>query len=126
MAHAQAGCECRGVTVVAVAGLAGSATAAASDRWALNGTFTATSNGEWATNNDVFHDEQSVPQHLDHLDAVRLPDRVHGHRHQRQGLDGTDLPDRRRVVRQALHSGLDALLRRQVWPAGCRCAGSTA
>ena len=48
------------ITVVAVAGLVGSATAAASDRWALNGTFTATSNGEWATNNDVFHDEQSV------------------------------------------------------------------
>ena len=28
--------------------------------WALNGTFTATSNGEWAANNDVFHDEQSI------------------------------------------------------------------
>lgn len=28
--------------------------------WALNGTFTATSNGEWARTNDVFHDERSV------------------------------------------------------------------
>ena len=28
--------------------------------WALNGTFTATSNGEWAATNDVFHNEQSV------------------------------------------------------------------
>jgi len=36
------------------------AAAQASDRWALNGTFVATSNGEWATNNDVFHDEKSV------------------------------------------------------------------
>ena len=54
------GVSAAAITVAAVAGLAGSATAAASDRWALNGTFTATSNGEWATNNDVFHDEQSV------------------------------------------------------------------
>ncbi len=34
--------------------------AAAADSWALNGTFTATSNGEWARTNDVFHDERSV------------------------------------------------------------------
>ncbi|MCB0934058.1 MAG: hypothetical protein KDB71_19525 [Mycobacterium sp.] len=34
--------------------------ARASDGWALNGTFTATSNGEWARTNDVFHDERSV------------------------------------------------------------------
>lgn len=32
----------------------------ASDKWSLNGTFTATSNGEWARTNDVFHDERSV------------------------------------------------------------------
>ncbi len=36
------------------------ATAGASDKWALNGTFTATSNGEWATTNDVYHDEKSL------------------------------------------------------------------
>ncbi|MEI7914286.1 MAG: hypothetical protein WCH82_06020 [Mycobacteriaceae bacterium] len=34
--------------------------AQAADNWALNGTYTATSNGEWARNNDVFHDERSV------------------------------------------------------------------
>ena len=44
-----------GSAVTAVA-----APAAASEDWALNGTFTATSNGEWARNNDVFHDERSV------------------------------------------------------------------
>lgn len=34
--------------------------AQASDKWALNGSFTATSNGEWARTNDYFHDERSV------------------------------------------------------------------
>ncbi|MCB1127660.1 MAG: hypothetical protein KDB56_14575 [Mycobacterium sp.] len=34
--------------------------AQASDKWSLNGTFTATSNGEWARTNDIFHDERSV------------------------------------------------------------------
>ena len=38
----------------------GAAPVQASDSWALNGTFTATSNGEWARTNDVFHDERSV------------------------------------------------------------------
>jgi hypothetical protein len=28
--------------------------------WGLNGTYTATSNGEWAKTNDVFHDEASI------------------------------------------------------------------
>lgn len=37
-----------------------SAPAQASAEWALNGTYTATSNGEWAKTNDVFHNEQSV------------------------------------------------------------------
>ena len=32
----------------------------AADQWGLNGTYSATSNGEWARTNDVFHDEQSV------------------------------------------------------------------
>ncbi len=47
------------VTVLA-AGVAAAPAAPASDKWALNGTFTATSNGEWARTNDVFHDERSV------------------------------------------------------------------
>ena len=34
--------------------------AQASDKWSLNGTFTATSNGEWARTNDILHDERSV------------------------------------------------------------------
>ena len=34
--------------------------AQAAGKWALNGTYTATSNGEWARTNDVFHDEVSV------------------------------------------------------------------
>jgi hypothetical protein len=28
--------------------------------WGLNGTYTATSNGEWAKTNDVYHDEASI------------------------------------------------------------------
>lgn len=34
--------------------------AQAADKWSLNGVYTATSNGEWARTNDVFHDERSV------------------------------------------------------------------
>lgn len=33
---------------------------ATGDRWALNGTFLATSNGEWSRTNDVFRDEAVV------------------------------------------------------------------
>ena len=51
-------------TALTVAGLIATVTAApsahASDRWALNGLFTATSNGEWARTNDIFHDERSL------------------------------------------------------------------
>jgi hypothetical protein len=48
------------LTAAAAAGVANPATASADAKWALNGTFVATSNGEWATTNDVFHNEQSV------------------------------------------------------------------
>jgi hypothetical protein len=48
------------LTAAVVAGGAHPATASASDKWGLNGTFTATSNGEWATTNDVYHNERSV------------------------------------------------------------------
>jgi len=34
--------------------------ATASPAWGLNGTFVATSNGEWAKTNDIYHDEVSV------------------------------------------------------------------
>lgn len=52
----------RGVVIAATALIAGVAVAppAHAAEWALNGTFTATSNGEWARTNDVFHDERSV------------------------------------------------------------------
>jgi hypothetical protein len=52
---------------VAVGGLAVVATgmsfgpvAEASPQWGLNGTYVATSNGDWAKTNDVFHDEASI------------------------------------------------------------------
>lgn len=45
---------------VLVGGVVAAAPALAADQWALNGTFTATSNGEWARTNDVFHNERSV------------------------------------------------------------------
>lgn len=48
------------LTAAVFAGVVHPATAVANDKWALNGTFQATSNGEWATSNDVFHDERSV------------------------------------------------------------------
>lgn len=41
-------------------GVLAAAPASASGKWALNGTFTATSNGEWARTNDFFHDEKTV------------------------------------------------------------------
>jgi hypothetical protein len=47
------------VAILLVGGATGAPARASAD-WALNGTFTATSNGEWARTNDVFHDERSV------------------------------------------------------------------
>jgi hypothetical protein len=44
----------------AAVGMTNPRVAVAATDWGLNGTFTATSNGEWAATNDVFHDEQSV------------------------------------------------------------------
>jgi len=43
-----------------VVGMANPLPASASGDWALNGKYTATSNGEWASTNDVFHNEQSL------------------------------------------------------------------
>jgi len=43
-----------------IAALAAAPSAQASDRWSLNGTYTATSNGEWARTNDVFRNEVSL------------------------------------------------------------------
>ncbi|WP_445165516.1 hypothetical protein ACTXG7_16510 [Mycolicibacterium sp. Dal123E01] len=48
------------LTAAAVTGVMNPATASANEKWALNGTFVATSNGEWATTNDVFHNERSI------------------------------------------------------------------
>ena len=53
----------RGVVIAATALIAGFAVAVpahADASWALNGTFTATSNGEWARSNDIFHEQNSV------------------------------------------------------------------
>ncbi|WP_029110793.1 hypothetical protein [Mycobacterium sp. URHD0025] len=47
------------LTTVALGGVC-SPIAAASPSWGLNGTYTATSNGEWAKTNDIFHDEASI------------------------------------------------------------------
>ncbi|MBU3686225.1 MAG: hypothetical protein EBU23_15955 [Mycobacteriaceae bacterium] len=45
---------------VSAGGVLAVAPAGASGNWALNGVFTATSNGEWARTNDFFHDEKTV------------------------------------------------------------------
>ncbi|WP_166908757.1 hypothetical protein [Mycobacterium sp. DL440] len=47
------------LTAVAM-GSIGSPVAGASPSWGLNGTYVATSNGEWAKTNDIFHDEASI------------------------------------------------------------------
>lgn len=49
------------VTGMTVACVALAPTAGASgDEWGLNGTYTATSNGEWAQTNDIYRNETSV------------------------------------------------------------------
>ncbi len=48
------------IAAVGLSGLVGPAPAFGSDNWGLNGTYLATSNGEWAKTNDVFHNERSV------------------------------------------------------------------
>lgn len=49
-------------TAVAVGLLSGwgCGNANASNDWGLNGTYVATSNGEWAKTNDIYHDEASI------------------------------------------------------------------
>ena len=49
-----------GLVSVVIAAVTVASPAVAADRWALNGTYTATSNGEWAKSNDIFHDQVSV------------------------------------------------------------------
>jgi hypothetical protein len=46
------------VVTAAIGGMP--AVARASEGWAMNGTYTVTSNGEWAKTNDVFRDEANV------------------------------------------------------------------
>jgi hypothetical protein len=48
------------LTVVATSGMGTAVADASGDRWALNGTYLATSNGEWARTNEVFRDEAVV------------------------------------------------------------------
>jgi hypothetical protein len=52
------------LTAVLMAGASlagmGSPEAGATAQWGLNGTYVATSNGEWAKTNDIYHDEASI------------------------------------------------------------------
>ena len=48
------------LAATAIGGLATASPATASDDGALNGTYLATSNGEWARTNDSYHDEATV------------------------------------------------------------------
>lgn len=47
-------------TAALIAGVAVAPPAGASDQWSLNGTYSATSNGEWSRSNSVFRDQDSV------------------------------------------------------------------
>jgi hypothetical protein len=44
----------------ALLGVAGPVAEASPASWGLNGTYLATSNGEWSKTNDVFHDQDSI------------------------------------------------------------------
>lgn len=46
--------------VAVLGGLAVAPVASANPEWGLNGTYTATSNGEWARKNEVFYDQASL------------------------------------------------------------------
>lgn len=48
------------VAAAAIVSVGNPAPAQAADDWGLNGTYTATSNGEWARTNEVFRDEASI------------------------------------------------------------------
>lgn len=48
------------VAALAIAGMLAPAPASATGSWGLNGTYIATSNGEWAKSADVFHNERSL------------------------------------------------------------------
>ena len=50
------------VAAMAICGVAASTPTAAADNpdWGLNGTYIATSNGEWARKNEVFYDQASL------------------------------------------------------------------
>ncbi len=56
----RAGAVVLAIGVLLGGGVMAAGPSAASAKWALNGVFTATSNGEWARTNDFFHDEKSV------------------------------------------------------------------
>jgi len=48
------------MAAVLAAGLGAASPVEASDDWGLNGTYVATSNGDWAKTNEVFHNEATV------------------------------------------------------------------
>ncbi|MGW4096212.1 MULTISPECIES: Rv2253/PknI dimerization domain-containing protein [unclassified Mycobacterium] len=48
------------LTAAVVGGLCSPVAEASPSNWGLNGTYIATSNGEWAKSNDIFHDEASI------------------------------------------------------------------
>lgn len=87
----------RGVVIAATALIAGVAVAppAHAAEWALNGTFTATSNGEWARSNDIFHKQNSVRAIWTISSQCSYPTECTGSVTSDQGLDRADLPDRR-------------------------------
>ncbi len=93
------------------------AAAHASDEWGLNGTYAATSNGEWARTNEVFR-RGNDQKHLDHHHQLQLSHRVHWTGDQRPGLQRCYLPAQRCVVRQAHRRQLGAMPRRH----GSGCA----
>ena len=77
-----------GVLTAALAGQSGPV-AEASPEWGLNGTYVATSNGEWAKTNDVFHDEASIRSTWSITTTCSYPGECTGTVHSDFGWDAT-------------------------------------
>ncbi|MFV8054756.1 hypothetical protein [Mycobacterium sp. 48b] len=71
--------------IIVGAGTGAPGIANGTDRWALNGTFRAESNGQWAKTNDRFHDEQVVVATWTISSSCSAPTACSGEVHSNQG-----------------------------------------
>ena len=67
--------------------------------FAINGVYRATSNGDWATTNDVYHEEATVTSIWTVQSTCTYPEVCEGNSHQRLRLDRTTFDGQRALVR---------------------------